>query len=399
MKKNQSILILALSFCLIFIRCSSFEVTKSMKDDLNLYEIEKSRVITVADKIMKEGPITITSSSSPRSAGGKHDFFSQSDYWWPDPKNPEGPYIRKDGLTNPDNFVEHRRAMVRLSLQVPALVAAYKITNKNEYALKAIEHLKDWFIDEETKMNPHLEYAQAVMGVSTGRGVGIIDAIHLVEVAQSIILLDKARVLDESDSRIIKKWFSDFLLWMTTSKNGIEERDAKNNHGTCWVMQVAEYAKLVGDKKLIDYCRERYKTVLLPTQLGADGSFPLELVRTKPYSYSIFNLDVMTMVCQILTDEKENLFNFTLQDGRSIKIGMEFLFPFIADKSKWSYPKDVMYFDVFPNRQPFLFFGGLAFKEKKYLELWNKLNSDPQDDEVIRNFPIRQPVVWVDQNN
>jgi hypothetical protein len=396
MKKNQIILTLALIFCLIFIRCSSSQVTKSTNEDLKLYEIEKSRVITAADKYLKEGPITITSSSSPRSAGGKHDFFSQSDYWWPDPKNPEGPYIRKDGLTNPDNFVEHRRAMVRLSLQVPALVAAYKITNKNEYALKAIEHLKAWFIDEETKMNPHLEYAQAVMGVSTGRGVGIIDAIHLVEVAQSIIILDKARVLDESDSRIIKKWFSDFLLWMTTSKNGIEERDAKNNHGTCWVMQVAEYAKLVGDKKSLDYCRQRYKTVLLPNQLGLDGSFPLELARTKPYSYSIFNLDVMTMVCQILTDEEENLFSFTLPDGRSIKTGMEFLFPFIADKSKWSYPKDVMYFDVFPNRQPFLFFGAIAFNEEKYLELWKKLNADPQDDEVIRNFAIRQPILWVD---
>jgi hypothetical protein len=183
---------------------------------------------------------------------------------------------------------------------------------------------------------------------------------------------------------------------MTTSKNGIEERDAKNNHGTCWVMQVAEYAKLVGDKKLIDYCRERYKTVLLPTQLGVDGSFPLELARTKPYSYSIFNLDVMTMVCQILTDEEENLFYFTLPNGRSIKIGMEFLFPFIADKSKWSYPKDVMYFDVFPNRQPFLLFGAIAFNKDKYLELWKKLNADPQDNEVIRNFPIRQPVLWVD---
>jgi len=368
----------------------------SMKVRLNLYEFERARIISQAEEYLIEAPITITSSSSPRSAGGKHDFFSQSDYWWPDPKNPEAPYIRKDGITNPDNFVEHRRAMVRLSLQVPALVAAYKITNKNEYALKAIEHLKAWFIDDVTKMNPHLEYAQAVMGVSIGRGVGIIDAIHLVEVAQSIIILDKSRVLDESDSRIIKKWFSDFLLWMTTSKNGIEERDAKNNHGTCWVMQVAEYAKLVGDKKSLDYCRERYKTVLLPNQLGADGTFPLELARTKPYSYSIFNLDVMTMVCQILTDEEENLFSFTLPDGRSIKTGIEFLFPFIADKSKWSYPKDVMYFDVFPNRQPFLFFGAMAFNEEKYLELWKKLNADPQNDEVIRNFPIRQPVLWVD---
>ena len=80
----------------------------------------------------------------------------------------------------------------------------------------------------------------------------------------------------------------------------------------------------------------------------------------------------------------------------ALRPGWSFYSLFIADKSKWSYPKDVMYFDVFPNRQPFLFFGAIAFNEEKYLELWKKLNADPQDDEVIRNFPIRQPVLWVD---
>lgn len=208
--------------------------------------------------------------------------------------------------------------------------------------------------------------------------------------------MKKNELIKQEDIKKIKDWFSTLLDWMTKSKNGIEERDAKNNHGTCWVMQVAEYAKLVGDKKSLDYCRERFKTILLPNQLGIDGSFPLEIARTKPYSYSIFNLDVMTMVCQILTNAEENLFYFTLPDGRSIKTGIEFVFPFVADKSKWSYPKDVMYFDVFPNRQPFLFFGAIAFNEEKYLELWKKLNADPQNDEVIRNFPIRQPVLWVD---
>ena len=74
--------------------------------------------------------------------------------------------------------------------------------------------------------------------------------------------------------------------------------NAANNHGTCWVMQVAAFAKFTGNQKLLEFCRERYKNVLLPNQMAADGSFPQELRRTKPYGYSIFNLDAMATICQ-----------------------------------------------------------------------------------------------------
>lgn len=183
-----------LKFVLLFIICViSVQAQHDLATEfrLNLSEYEEVRVVTKADGYLKESPITITSSSSPLSAGGKHDFFSQSDYWWPNPEYLDSPYVRKDGMTNPNNFVEHRRAMIRFSIHVPTLVAAYKITRNEKYAVKAIEHIKAWFVDEDTKMNPHLKYAQAVIGRSTGRGVGIIDAIHLVEVAQSIIILEK----------------------------------------------------------------------------------------------------------------------------------------------------------------------------------------------------------------
>src|SRR5450759_4400643 len=94
---------------------------------------ERARVLAAADRFLKEIPVTVTASSSPRSAGGPHDFFSEGDYWWPDPQNPGGPYIQKDGMSNPGNFNEHRRALMRLSVQVPALVAAYTLPKARTY--------------------------------------------------------------------------------------------------------------------------------------------------------------------------------------------------------------------------------------------------------------------------
>src|SRR5450432_1875442 len=128
---------------------------------LDLAAIERPRVLKAANKYLGEAPVTVTAAGSPRSAGGKHDFFSEGDYWWPDPQNPDGPYIQRDGMSNPDNFVEHRRAMIRLSLIVPALAAAHKITGEPKYRDHAARHLRAWFIDEPTRMNPNLQYAQA----------------------------------------------------------------------------------------------------------------------------------------------------------------------------------------------------------------------------------------------
>src|SRR5205814_10352188 len=249
-------------------------------EKVNVAEIDRKRILSAAQRCLKEEPITVTAYSSPRSAGGKHDYFSEGDYWWPDPKDPNGPYIQRDGMSNPDNFVAHRHAMIRLSLHVPALAAAWILTKEEPYAAHAAKHLRAWFLNSATRMNPNLQYAQAIHGRFTGRGTGIIDTIHLVEVARAVEVLEGSKALTQAENEAIKHWFSDYLDWLTTSKNGIEERDAKNNHGTCWVIQVAEFAKLTGNQELMAYCRDRFKTLLVPNQIATDGSFPQELRRT-----------------------------------------------------------------------------------------------------------------------
>jgi len=361
----------------------------------DLATLERARVVPAANRYLERTPQTITAFPAPRSAGGPHDFFSEGDYWWPDPKHPDGPYIRRDGESNPDNFVAHRRALVRLSLEVPALTAAWTLTGDDRYASHARRHLRAWFVDAETRMNPSLSYAQAIQGVSKGRGTGIIDTIHLVEVVRAIEVLHRGKALSEPEFSSFRTWFSDYTRWMTTSANGIEERDAKNNHGTCWVMQVAAFASLTGDRASIDMCRTRFKTVLLPTQMAADGSFPLELERTKPYGYSLFNLDAMAAIAQILSTRDDNLWTFELPDGRGLRRALAFMAPFIQDKSRWPRPRDVQYFDEWPMRHPALLFGGLALGNDGYIALWKTLKSDSDVEEVVRNFFIRQPILWL----
>jgi len=358
-------------------------------------KFDRARILKAANQYLSEQPITMTTSISPRSAGGPHDFFSEGDYWWPDPKDRNGPYIQRDGMSNPDNFTAHRQYLMRLSLQVPALAAAWMITKDNRYAIHAAHHLRAWFIDDRTRMNPNLQYAQAIRGRVTGRGTGIIDTIHLVEVARAIEVLENSRALRQADLKAIKQWFADYLKWMTTHPNGLEERDAKNNHGTCWVMQVAAFARLTSDRALMDYCGNRFKTVLLPDQMAVDGSFPLEMKRTKPYGYSLFNLEAMATICQILSTPKYNLWTFELADGRGMRRAMEFMSQFIRNKKTWPLQPDVMYDQYWPMRQNSLLFAGLAFDKPDYIEIWKSLPADSTVEEVTRNFFIRQPALWI----
>jgi len=369
---------------------------KELKADIpDLAKMDRQRILRAAEGYLHELPITITAFPSPRSAGGPRDYFSEGDYWWPDPQNPSGPYIRRDGMSNPDNFTAHRHALIRLSLQVPALTAAWRLTRDPRYAAHASKHLRAWFLDAATLMHPNLQYSQAIHGLATGRGTGIIDTIHLVEVVRSIPFLEHSGALAPAELRGLRAWFATYLGWMTTSKNGKEERDAKNNHGTCWLMQASEFAAFTANRELSEFSRRRFKEVLVPEQIAADGSFPRELSRTKPYGYCLFNLDAMATVCQILSTPDDNLFSYTLPDGRGFAMAMAFMFPFIADKKSWPYPNDVEYFDDWPVRQPSLLFAGIALSKPEYFAVWRRLNPNPTVEEIIRNYPIRQPFLWV----
>ncbi len=351
--------------------------------------------IEQAGKMMSENPVTVTASSCKRSSGGKNDFYSEGDYWWPDPAKPDGPYIQKDGQTNPENFSDHRYAMIRFSDMTSTLTSAWLLTGNRKYADKAIEHMNAWFVDPSTKMNPNMLYAQAIWGKFTGRGIGLIDAYHLVEVAQSAKLLIDNKLISKEESSKIKQWFSSFLTWMTTHQYGIDEMNAKNNHGTCWVATAASMAVVAENVEVKNLCINRFKTILLPSQMADDGSFPLEIKRTKPYGYSLFNIDAMCNVARILSTPEDNLFEFKTEKGLSLKNGMEYIYPFISDKSKWPFAKDIYIWEEWPVRQSSLLFAGLAYQKENYISTFLSLPANPTHPEVIRNLPVRHPIIWL----
>ncbi|MDD3787114.1 MAG: alginate lyase family protein [Petrimonas sp.] len=384
----RTLFFLTLSF--VIVSCDKDTSFKKQASDFL-----KDKIMADAKWAMSQEPETITSFQSDRSEGGIHDFYSEGDYWWPSPDNPDGPYIRKDGETNPDNFVAHRLAMIRFSKVVGYLASAYIITNDEKYVDHAFRHIKAWFVDSTTYMNPSLLYAQAIKGISSGRGIGIIDTIHLMEVAQGIIRMQNAACVNNEDLMKIKQWFSDYINWLTSHPYGISEMNAKNNHGTCWVMQVASFAKLTENKEILKLCSNRYKEVLLPNQMAGNGSFPQELDRTKPYGYSLFNLNAMASICQILSTDEDNLWDYTANNGASIRKGIDFMYPYVLDKGQWPYKKDVMYWDEWPVAQTFLIFGAVNYNEVAYFDLWKSLKHDSSVQEVERNFPIRNPLIWL----
>jgi hypothetical protein len=363
---------------------------------VNVAEIDRGRILKAAEIALTLPPVTITSSRAKLSEGGPNDFYSNGDYWWPDPSKPDGlPYIQRDGESNPGNFNDHRVAVRELQDAVAALGAAWKVTGDKRYAAKAVRLLRVFFLDPATRMNPNFQFAQAVPGVSPGRGTGIIDGLHLIEIPKAVEAMTNSTALPPDVLAGLRDWFGALVQWMATSKNGRQEAAAKNNHSVAFYLQIAVFSEFAGDELHVAECRRQYKTVFVPDQMALDGSFPQELRRTKPYGYSIFQLDNMATLCQVLSRPDDNLWTFRLPDGRGIQKAVEFLYPFLEDKSKWPRKPDVQAWDDWPARQPFLLFAGLAFVNSAYIDLWRKLPADPANEEVRRNIAITQPLLWL----
>lgn len=361
---------------------------------LDIRAIERRRLLPQADALLAVSPRTIAAIAAPRSPGGKQDYYSEGDYWWPDPANPGGAYIRRDGRSNPDKFDGHRDALIAFGRTVPALAALWDLTRDARFADAAMRHLRAWFVDPETRMNPNLNHAQAIIGVNSGRAIGMIDTLQIVEVARAAALFARHDARGYAAIRTdVERWFAGYLDWLTTSSFGTTERDEKNNHGTCWLLQAASFAALLGRDDILAGARIRLRTIIIPTQIMPDGRQPLELARTKPYAYSLFNLDVLAAAAWLLGGSEA--IGWKTADGRSVAGAIAWMAPYIADKTAWPLPPDIEYKDGFPVRQPSLLFGGMAQKRTDWLELWQRLDPDPQIGEVVRNYPVRQPLLWL----
>ena len=366
-----------------------------MKQDYERY-FNNEQIIKNAEDALMTAPVHITDEKSPICTEHPHCYCSFGDYWWKNPDTDDGlPYVKRDGESNPDNFNFHRLTLRRMRTSVSRLAIAYRLFGDERYATHATRMLREFFLDRDTYMEPHLLYAQGIPGVCLGRGIGIIDTLHLTELPFAIDALRGSAAMTDNIYGGLREWFSDYLDWITTHPYGLAEKNEPNNHGICWHVQALSFAKFVDRQSVIDECIDRYRTVILPMQMRLDGAFPLELQRTKPYNYSIFALDNTVTIVHLAALCGEDLWSFALRDGRSIQTGLNFMLPFLENKSNWPLPPDIEHFDELPARASFMLFSGLHYRDERYLKLYESLAADTPDAEIRRNLAIREPLLML----
>jgi type 1 glutamine amidotransferase len=292
-----------------------------------------------AAEALRAKPVSVLDKKAVPPSGDKHDYLSLAPYFWPNPATSNSlPYVRRDGERNPEiQAISDHGNILGMPEKVETLALAYYFTGEEKYAAKATEFIRTWFLDPATRMNPHFTYAQAVRGVNTGRGIGLIESRNLVKVVDGVGLLAGANAWTDAEQRGLEQWFGEFLDWMLASQYGRDEAAAKNNHGTYYDVQVASFGMFLGRWEFATKVLQAVKAKRIAAQIEPDGRQPLELARTKAWSYSTGNLSGLMSLAQLGENVGLDLWNYETADGRGLRAAFDFLTPFALGEKAWPY--------------------------------------------------------------
>ncbi|WEK20899.1 MAG: alginate lyase family protein [Candidatus Pedobacter colombiensis] len=336
-------------------------------------------IIKNADKLLEDKPKSVMDKAFVPPSGSKHDYMSMAPYFWPDPSKPDSlPYIRKDGQRNPEikKMTDHTY-LTEMADKCKFLSLAYYFTKDEKYAAKASKLINVWFIDPATRMNPNLNYAQAIRGINDGRGIGIIESRCLINLADWMGLLEGSPSFTDKNLINVKEWYTAYLNWMLTSKNGIDELNAKNNHGTHYDGQVIAYALFVGKNQLAKKISTESKA-RIAAQIAPNGEQKLELARTNALGYSTFNLEAWATVAMLAAKTDVDIWNYTTADGRGLHQAFNWLAPYALKEKPWNYEQISPY-----NKNNFyqlLMLASNKYKDSAYI---TKAKSIQKTDDIL----------------
>ncbi|MFT3934283.1 MAG: alginate lyase family protein [Chitinophagaceae bacterium] len=338
-----------------------------------------ARLQKQADSLLDIKPMSVMEKAFTPASGNKHDYMSQAPYFWYDSSKPNGlPYLRRDGERNPEIYkITDRTYLGKIENATRILSLAWYFTGQEKYATKAAIILRTWFLDDATKMNPNLDYGQAIPGINTGRGIGIIETIALTGIADAAILLLGASSWKTNDEQSLKQWYAQYLNWMLTSKNGKEEHAAKNNHGTWYYAQAIDFALFTGDKKMaVDLINESKKR--LDSQLTAEGKQPLELERTNGLGYSTMNLHGWFTLATLAGKAGIDLWNYQTPLKASLKTAFDWLSPYAMGTENWTY-QQISKYNSKSEFYPLLLQAAAGFNDSNYLQKAKSINKGEPD--------------------
>ncbi|MGB7394997.1 MAG: alginate lyase family protein [Pricia sp.] len=344
------------------------------------------KLIREADKALPEGPFSVMDKTQTAPSGDKHDYLSLAPYWWPDPEKADGlPWLRKDGEVNPltkgDNVDDPAKDTMLSNLNKLAL--AYYFSDDQKYAEKCIELLQTWFISPDTRMNPNLNYAQGVPGLSEGRGFGIIEFAGVSRVITAIEILEPSKAMDEKTVDGLRLWLQEYLEWLQTSELGLFEKSRLNNHGTLYDVQVVGLLLFFNKHEEAKTILEQARSGRIASHIEPDGSQPEELKRTKSLSYSILNLSGLTDLAYFGKKLGVDLWSYNPPEGGSIRQAYEFLYPYAAENETWKRQQLGDLQSQVERLQRLFVKTGSRFEVDRFFELRSKTSSDTNIEQLL----------------
>ena len=360
----------------------------------NVAEYDRTHILAAAADALKQAPATVTSFPAPAKGLDPHTYYSEDTEWWPQEGSPGTAYDHRQGYSNPHAFSAHRDAVVRLNGIVASCVAAWRLTDEARYATHAMLHLRAWFPDADTRMEPNLDHAACVPPSAEGTTRGVEDTVMFAELVRATTFLCAYNgVATEAESAGLREWFGSFATWLNESKKGFVARESKNRLAICWTLQAAECARFAHNSALQLECSHRFRDKLL-RQMSFDGDFPAELHTGDAYASSIFTLECLSLTCEALSTPMDRLWDYNLPDGRGMRSAVAFLFPALDRRAAWKYPADAEHFGDWPTRGVSLLLAGRAYSRPEYLATWKRLPTEPRLPELLRYVPSRQPALW-----